>query len=51
MDDDPQAEYREAAERHRRGQPDPRAALLAYAFSSVCIALLALALLLSAHSR
>ncbi|GAA2270818.1 hypothetical protein GCM10010430_65810 [Kitasatospora cystarginea] len=51
MDDDPQAEYREAAERHRQGLPDPRTALLAYTLSSACIALLAVALLATAHGH
>ncbi|MGK4583503.1 hypothetical protein [Kitasatospora sp. HPMI-4] len=48
MADDPQAEYREVAERRRRGLPEPVASMVAYVLSSSCIVGLAAVLLVSA---
>ncbi|GAA2243105.1 hypothetical protein GCM10010430_25950 [Kitasatospora cystarginea] len=47
--DELQAEYREVAERRRRGLPDPIASMVAYVLSSGCIAGLATLLLVSAR--
>jgi hypothetical protein len=47
--DELQAEYREVAERRRRGLPDPIGSVIAFVLSSGCIAGLTVILLISAR--
>ncbi|MFE7559681.1 hypothetical protein [Kitasatospora sp. NPDC057500] len=48
MTDDPQADYRAAADRRRHGRPDPAALTRAYAVSIAALAVLATLLIASA---